>query len=79
MTEEQPQRPKHETTPERVRRVAGTPLKAEPANRWLAVVALTLALLLLIILGVGLVVGLGASGIFSRYTEQIESIEPQDQ
>jgi hypothetical protein len=75
MTEEQPPRDIHETTPERVRRVAGKPLKAEPANRWLLLVGFTLVFLVGIILGIGLVVGLGAAGIFSRYTEQIESLE----
>jgi hypothetical protein len=77
MTDEQPHHPLHETTPQRVARVAGAPLKAEPANRWLALVALTLLFVVLIVVGLGVVIGLGAKGIFSRHTDEIERIEPK--
>jgi hypothetical protein len=70
-------RPHHsrETTPERVQRVL-TPLNVEPPSRGLLLVAVALLGIVLLIIGVGLAVGLGAGGIFNRYTEQIERQAP---
>ena len=76
MADEQPQHRIHETTPQRVERVAGAPLKADPANRWLLMVALALLFVALVIVGAGIAIGLGAGGIFDRYTEQIEKADP---
>lgn len=65
----------HETTAERVHRVAGAPLAVEPPRRWLWMIALALLGFILIIVGAGIAIGLGGKKIIEQHKEQIEKEE----
>ncbi|MEQ8786389.1 MAG: hypothetical protein RIC55_08820 [Pirellulaceae bacterium] len=60
-----------ETTPERVRRVAGHALPAEPRNRLLWVIAGSLIGIILVIVGLGYAIAVGASKLFEGWSERI--------
>ena len=77
MSEEQPPPKKRETIPERVRRVAGHSLKAEPYTR-LWMIALPLIFILAIIVTVGVIVGTDVWRIVSPYTNEIEREAPEN-
>lgn len=71
MDEEKQTHDADETTPERIRRVLGKPLPVEPRNRWLWMIGGSLIGIILVIIGLGVAIAMGASKFFEAWTERI--------
>lgn len=72
MDEEKQTHDPEETIPERVRRVAGHSLPAEPRRRWLSLIALSLLGILAMIVGLGIAIGSGAVKVFEHHVEKVK-------